>query len=515
MKRITFGGVLLLAMIFLIRCGSSSSSSNATSVIPLVGIASPMAATTARTEILRGEDATSTGTVKPLSEAKSDLQKVIDKTTAAGCFEGLGFKSFSKNVACYGPQLVIQNHPDGNFTFQPDPPPPAPPTNKNCPTGVDPGSVGTNDGCLPGGDLGIWTATEGGTEACAAAKSNELVGDVAETVNSAMKFMAAMACVAKVNGKSLPAVGASVDLLTDVKTALPLATVTTASITRNADYSGTTDPVYTIVLTGTIGSKSMSVTLKNSFNTTNKTFRGRISGYHSASRGRPGGIAGVRGFSALFEQASATDLRVVTKMGITSTSAGTTTLFDTNGDYDFANFLSGTGGNGRYLIANLDPSTGMGTVKFGWQAGTGDSHTRVFQGTASRSGTTDTGFAYFGFGPQLSSTFTGSISGMICNWAGPNNNHTTSITNFAGLAQGQSFSRTAATSQMTAVTNQILFSPTNSCVNAPIVGFLWGTLSEWGATGAGVTEKTVSPHQLGSTTSLGTIPTTNLPVFAP
>ena len=74
---------------------------------------------------------------------------------------------------------------------------------------------------------------------------------------------------------------------------------------------------------------------------------------------------------------------------------------------------------------DLSAADGTGTISYAWQAGTGDSHARVF--LSELAATADdgrTGCGYFGFGPDVTQSNVGSISGMICNWAGPNNDHT-------------------------------------------------------------------------------------------
>ena len=250
--------------------------------------------------------------------------------------------------------------------------------------------------------------------------------------------------------------------------------------------------------------------MKNSYNKDNKTFRGRIYGYHSVPDSR------YRGFSTVFEQNSETSLRVFSKTGVTPVSAGTA-FFTASGDYDFAVFVATSNSrNGRYLATNLDPTTGMGTLKFAWQAGQNDRAARVFQATATRT-RGDAGLAYFGFGEKLSNPAAGEIGGMICNWAGPGN--IGSGYNVAGKAQGQSFSRTGTTGVFLPGMTKIAFTPNNSCFHTPADNFAYAKLAGagtlWGADGSAVPAALLAAHELDTVTSLGAIPTLTAPVFAP
>ena len=69
----------------------------------------------------------------------------------------LSFNATNSMVSCYGPALYYKNH-------------------KNYAGATSPGTCtvsGAANGCLPTGDLGLWSATNGSNgEACAAAKMN-------------------------------------------------------------------------------------------------------------------------------------------------------------------------------------------------------------------------------------------------------------------------------------------------------------------------------------------------------
>ncbi len=505
MRRLALVVFLAVPLILvLIRCGAGGDASvvDNSFAIPAMAIASPLASDSTReTHMVERDDEESE--VKPFAKVKEELKDILKAETPAACFADLGFKTFNKPLLCYGPVLVVENHPDGNFT-----------SGSPCPPGVSSptGAPGSNDGCLPSGDAGMWTATEGATtEACGAAKANELVGDVAVTINKALKFMAAMTCVSEIAGKALPAEGTSLDLKAEVEAGFTGATVTTATITRKPDYTGTTDPVYELVLEAAVSGKSFKITLVNSTASADK-FRGRIYGYHSV------GVNQYRGFSALYEQSSTTDLRVVSRMGITPTSAGTA-LYTADGDYDFA-VWSGIGGaqNARYLFANLDPSTGLGTFNFSWQAGTIDAFARTFQATASRSGGADAGYAYFGFGPDVADVSVGTIGGMCCSWAGPATAGADCMEGTLNTTdrQGQSFSRSVATDPFTPTASFLLYAPVKVCssLSGTNPTFKVGTLAQWGTNGSLVSVANIAETLLPPD-FLGAIPGLVAPTFAP
>ncbi len=121
------------------------------------------------------------------------------------------------------------------------------------------------------------------------------------------------------------------------------------------------------------------------------------------------------------------------------------------------NITSGWQNNANYLLANYDPSTGVGSYQYAWQAGSGDSHSRVFNASITNSDSVTSGVAYFGFGPNMSSSSgLGTMSGMICNWAGPSNSHTP-------ISKVQKQTMTSNGTLFSATTSMITYDPVNSC----------------------------------------------------
>lgn len=425
--------------------------------------------------------------LKPLSAAKTELSDILAKSTDTDCFSGIKFQSFSKTISCYGPNLVYTNHPNSGGGGGAG----GGGTDPNCPTGAS---------CLPGGDLGLWSASEGSaSEACSAAQMNALVGDVAAYVNNGIKLVAGMACLLKVKGLELPASAATVTLTTEMQTAISGSTISLAKISREAaDSSGS--PIYSIEVAGTIDAKAVNLVLRHSPATTGD-FKGKFRGTIGA------GASTSKAFSVTYEQSSSSLRFVSHSAEIPTSSVSTATLFSSTGDFQFATFVSAGGSNARYLIGNVDKDTGLGAVKFAWQAGANDKKARVLHVKTSTSSGTDSGFAYFGFGPNLSSTTLGDIGGMCCNWAGPGANCGVDSTTYnTTKVQSQVITRNSS-GVFVATTNKITYAPTNSCDHTPATTFKYGTTTEWGTSGSSITAADVTNNldTYGGSGSIGTL----------
>jgi hypothetical protein len=117
--------------------------------------------------------------------------------------------------------------------------------------------------------------------------------------------------------------------------------------------------------------------------------------------------------------------------------------------------------NFSVFTADFEPETLIGSYAYSWQAGSGDSHTRVLQvGLETEAG----GEAYFGFGEPVQTSLSGEIQGFICNWAGPGGSH--SPTDFAKYAQRQALTRDTGNRFIVAnpSASNITYAPTNSCM---------------------------------------------------
>lgn len=469
---------------------STSSSSEVSSLVPSMALSSPSISSkglsSARVEtngrLIESDTAaiSSTTTVtgsndlKTLSAAKTEISEILAKSKDSDCFSGVKFKAFSKSVSCYGPELVYQNHPGGSGPAGGSP---------SCPPGAS---------CLPTGDLGIWSATEGAdSEACSVAQVNALVGDVASYVNNGIKLMAGMACLLKVKSKTMPTSGTSLTLATEMQSSITGSTITVATVSRESTDSGS-NPVYKVVVQGSIDGNAISVTLRHSPATTGD-FKGKIYGTVAVNS------TSNKAFSVSYEQ-SGSGLRYLSRMANFATS--TATVFDSAGTMT----LSGFNSDARYLVGNVDKDSGLGAVKFAWQAGANDSKTRVLHVKTSTSSGTDSGYAYFGFGPSMSSTSVGDIGGMCCNWAGPGGTCMSGTYNTTKV-QGQSISRSSTSGVFTASSSKITYAPTNSCDHTPATTFKYGTTTQWGSSGTSVTAANVTNDliAIGSLGDIGTL----------
>lgn len=116
--------------------------------------------------------------------------------------------------------------------------------------------------------------------------------------------------------------------------------------------------------------------------------------------------------------------------------------------------------NINHGIFNVHPDTWVGNVSYAWQAGSGDSNTRVFNVIVSATA----GCGFFGYGGAFNTTTgtapSNAITNMICNWAGPGNQHT----GLTGKAQKQCMTKSSAgVFAIDSTKNNISYAPVNSC----------------------------------------------------
>ncbi|MFQ5559302.1 MAG: hypothetical protein ACE5FU_01775 [Nitrospinota bacterium] len=376
---------------------------------------------------------------------------IIAGASAAACQVTLPPLTAGGASGCYGPALDYQNHPDG------------PPW----------------DGQLPTGDLGIWSSTQGGTEACTAAKINALIENTATKVDNQMLLAASMLCLMKRAGTALPLTdGASVTMTTELNTAIqvnnPSVTISLAKLENlaNVTDSGTSRDVFKLSITSSdsSGANVVSTSFMKHMPTSssNSTFKGRLWAELSGASGAGDKDA----YAILYEKASASSMkyRMVSAAYQGATSA--TTIFDSDGDIDVT---GGWTGNIAQGIINLDPSTGLGNFSYSWQAGTGDDKARIFNGfTQSASGC-----GFFGYGGRFDNTAgtrsDNVIDGFICNWAGPGNDHSMATT--ANKAQKQCMTVDSATGVfgVNLAKENITYSPTVSCNRTGTEPLVFGT----------------------------------------
>jgi len=473
----SFRSLAPLAFCTLFSCGSSSKGVTSTNTVsslsaaaPLIALASPVASRSGQAasskSLTRLRDATSSGTASAMSlpDQIAAIKTRLGQTTVNACLKGIQLVATEAQTSCFGPSLAYLNYPDSTTGYQS--------MTSGC--AISTGNPG--DGCLPSGDLGIWSATEPTGEACTSATMNAQVLSVSSVVNSAVTLMAGLICVAQVNGADLTAGAAALDLHDTINSNLGTA-LTTASLQRLADQSDGR-ATYRIAIIGTVNGTPLSVTAVHSpGDTTGNGAAGLISGYLDNTDSMMQEQYR-KAFSVLYGIASGS-VTYELRSGGTSTDVPLSALFGADGTFDFAAQLarrdgSGMASGGTFERARIDGTTGLGTLVHAWQAGNADPYTRVFQATTSAgaSGSADTGYGYFGFGPVLDSADLGSIVGMWCNWAGPGSQVGTANVNTTNV-QAQTMTRDATSGLFIPVTTDITYAPTNDCNATASSGFVY------------------------------------------
>lgn len=482
------------SLIFYISCNKSSDSGSGGGISSLfkaafpeeAAVSSPTAQTTATTSSfgLQSEE------LRTLAEAtdtadkkKAALTAILDGATSDACAININLYN-SANANCYGPNLDYANHPDG--------------------------SGGTQ---LPGGDLGLLDAAETSGEACAAAELNARMKGVASQVDAAFFAVASLMCTARNANLSLPAnAGESLDVTPSLSGKVTIngqaATVTAATLARDTDSNG--KPVYVSTIRATFGSKSAFIRLKHipAGLQDESTFTGKVSislsdtvresGFDGNCSGSSGGQ--VDAASILYEKTLAGNLKYSLKSGNFCGSAAdpfvSATNYSVNLPKTYAANNGGWGNNANILLADFVPSTGVGTYQYAWQAGRNDSHTRVLNVKISDA---TNAVAYFGFGPAASTTSPGPISTMICNWAGPGNNH-------SGQAKVQKQVMTRGATFFTATTSNITYDPVNACESSSGT-FTYNKVGQSAVNASSTTSNLVNLTDWSSTITNVTAPT--------
>lgn len=441
------GNVVLLAVLLLSigSCGSSTSAWLATFATGF-GVSSLTASSSGTASLTRSGE-TLTGS-EPFNEKAATLEAIAKGTATNGCAVTLPtLNGFSGRANCYGPSVAYADHPDG----------------------------GGGSGTFPGGDLGIWEASQD-SSACAAAQINTLMKNVSKYIDTAMMLQASSICVlgqsVGTGTTALPSSTADVTFTDDFQTKLKeknaSATITLAKVSVPA-----TD-IYQYVLQGTTdGTKAFEITFRIK-KTSDTSYQGRIYGYFTTASNRDA-------FSVTFKR-SGTSVNTRLLAGSWTTSATSSQMIDTNGDLKQDDSFSG---NMNQAIMSFDTDTKLGNVSYAWQAGSGDNATRTFNAYTTASGSSVEGCGFFGFGTEFQATHasnTNTINGFICNWAGPGNSH--AMTTTTGKAQKQCFSKNATSGLFEEVTAKraITYSPENDCNDASAFTYAYPAHSGDGAT---------------------------------
>ncbi len=434
MKKIVFiCGVFLLAIGF-VYCSSDddSGSSNAlSSAFPQdLAVASPYAessGSSSSSKFSAKETEVSYASIAPEDMESADakaakMKAMLSPSSIKDCAFLFDFFKAPYNPQCYGPTLAFTNHPDAG-----------------------PGDPNAN-GELPPGDLGIWEEYEslsvsGSTEQvpCVVAKMNELIANVEDRIDFSIYVVSWMMCVAKVKGEdALPAAGETKDYTSLLQesasdTGVPFS-VTSATIERKEDCEG--HPRYLSKLQGTVTQDGKSVqievnmlhTQENADNTVYSgiiwsTFKGTFGSDPNCS----GGNTAMFAASIRYQRLSAGNLLAeVETAAYCSSSFDPFTSdhrLDMNDKYDAVTNPEGWSNNYNYFLINHNTTSKSDVYVYKWQAGRMDSHARIFSGSVEQDASGSlSGCSYFGYGALKASA--DMADRMICNWAGPGNDHT-------------------------------------------------------------------------------------------
>ena len=367
------------------------------------------------------------------------------------------FKSYT-SANCYGPQISYQLHDDGG-----------------------------GNGQLPSGDVGIWKSTEIDGTPCAVAQLNRLMDPVKSRANGSFMLGAKLVALALANG-GMPASSTSKSLSTEfaasINGLLPSGVTLTeqlAAVTNNGSNS------YTYLVRLKFSTNKV-LAFKITHNKTSGTAYNGVMQYASSEFTQNATCAGKKtadigslrynydGSTLLFSAREAP--YCVTNADELTTDFSSYVALDANGELDptkDTRVPSSKGwdqqGSGfkRFGVSNT-PSTQAGDYLFAWQAGTGDSHSRMFAARVDYNSTTENRDlkAYFGYAENMATTSNrGKLLGMICNWAGPNNSHSP-----RQLFQSQSASLiSTATTWTVSPGEKITYSPTNNCNSTATMRF--------------------------------------------
>lgn len=389
-----------------------------------------------------------------------------------------GFSKSYTAANCYGPQVDYALHDDSS---------------------ANPKASGN----LPGGDVGMWLDRNGdqtnGTP-CAAAQLNALMDPVKSRANASLMLGARMVALA-IAGSGLPAAATSKSLTSEFQTFMAglmpggvTANVTLAGITNN----GSDNYTYQWRVSFSGGGQTRWLIVKLTHAKTSTGFEGLLQ-YGSSNLSQPAsrqGSCGLNDFSADIGTLKYSKLNSTGEIQFSSREAP---YCVTNADElttDFTSFVAleadgeldptrttstvstgwdQQGGGFKRFAASFNASTGAGNYLFAWQAGIGDSHSRMFAVNSAYNSTSEQRDlkAFFGFAPNMATASNpGRLGALICNWAGPGSTKDQSHLRF----QSQALTLTSTSSEWAfptsaAADSKIRFAPTNNCNSSATMQF--------------------------------------------
>lgn len=370
----------------------------------------------------------------------SAISTILTSSSSASCtFDPEDFLARDDDADCFGPIVVLEGHPDWtaaevNWT--------------------------TDSGSLPPGDVGLWQETDNLGHACSVGELNARVNGMSKKSQASLEALASLICVLGTSGYSMPS--ESTQSLTTEMNALGLAdvTFTDASITHATNADGDAQYTYVIDLEYVPASTTYDINaqLDHIPGAASDEHTGRMTYWINDDFGTTGNCTTsdiTNQGSLLYQSVSATEMNMEVR---------TASVCDHDTDITVDGLVDATaswGNNFGLFIANFDPSDMQGNYSYTWQAGTADDHTRIFNIVVDEDGSTGypIGTSFYGYGDDVATSgFDGGVEGFICNWAGPNRDHT-----YLDFAQYQDIAFDATTGLYTATDSNIAYAPTTSC----------------------------------------------------
>ncbi|MDJ0806422.1 MAG: hypothetical protein QNJ78_06260 [Gammaproteobacteria bacterium] len=398
----------------------------------------------------------------------AQIDRILNGTTPVrDAFTPELFFSFPINAECFGPSVRYENHPD--YYNPPDP-------------------SGSVNGELPTGDLGLWTETDAASgHACAPAELNVRLNGMSRQGRGALMMVASMIATANNNGIALPETEATISVSSELDTDIadPNIHVSQADIRLNSDGSWTYQLLFEYTKSWPVGgdyTHTISVQLDHTPSPSDATnaYSGLIAYWISGDGGDahfpggncPGSSDRTYNGSLKYERTDLTAMKIQSRAAIfcgTNIDAGISGTADdagmVNDDYVYDGSNNGWSENFDLFAAEFDPDSLAGKYTYAWQAGSGDSHTRIFNIGVSEVNNTLTGESYFGYGDPMGST-NGTIQTFICNWAGPNGGVSLADRSHNDRVQRQHFTLDTSTGLFEPTNSgasNIVYAPTNSC----------------------------------------------------
>lgn len=377
-------------------------------------------------------------TISKYAWATARTEMSLKGITPSMCrFDPELFLKQSRNASCYGPTINYEGHPDATY-------------------------VTDENGQLPSGDLGIWQETDQADgQACSASQLNAKMGGMRDRSQASLIGLSSMICAINSNNLTLPS--SSTLSMTDEMSALNVTNTTfnNVTLTHSIDLSGKDTYSYSMDFDYTPSGTIHSIIVNMEHRTESST--GEYSGFITTQvndifiGGNCSDSNITRNNSLHYERDSnnqiQTEVREAQFCGHGINGLNSDNKVDPSDK--FTGYNNGWGNNFAIFGANFNPLTLSGNYAYTWQAGPNDSNSRVFNIITDFS--SNTGDAFYGYGNDIASS-DGSISGFICNWAGPGSDHTLS-----DYVQHQALEISSETGQVTASHSHTSYAPTNSC----------------------------------------------------